>query len=147
MTARDIRTQASFDTEKARMQSAIFRANATLETSVGDYAAAAYRADGAAANAIDILFPGLVVQRELMDAAKARLIAKGSPMTRRCPSIRPACRGSRTATRRRMAGRSSRTRRSYGGKLTGAVAAAARCWIPLSFRLARNLSRALSDDA
>ena len=35
VTARDIKTQASFNTEKAAMQSAIFRANATLKQSMG----------------------------------------------------------------------------------------------------------------
>ena len=52
VTARDIRTQATPSTpRRPGCQSAIFRANATLETSVGDYAAAAYRAGGTAANA------------------------------------------------------------------------------------------------
>lgn len=48
VTAGDIRTQATFDTQKAGMQSAIFRANAALEKNIGDYSAAALRAGGAA---------------------------------------------------------------------------------------------------
>jgi hypothetical protein len=31
-------------------------------------------------SAIDILFPGLVVQRSLWDAAEARFVSKGSPL-------------------------------------------------------------------
>jgi hypothetical protein len=51
VTAGDIRKQAEFDTQKAGMQSSIYRANAQLERAMGDWSAASLKAGGAALEA------------------------------------------------------------------------------------------------